>query len=517
MPKLKLFALGAVLVVCVGGCAVNPVTGQRELVLVSASEELAIGRAQYLPAQQMQGGIYATDPELSAYVDRVGQKLAVVSGSDLPYEFVVLNNSLPNAWALPGGKVAINRGLLTALNNEAELAAVLGHEVVHAAARHGAKQIERGLLLQGLLLGAAVGTYDKTYAAGVLVGAQLAAGLIGQKYSRDAEREADFYGTRFMARAGYDPYGAVMLQETFVRLAGEKRSSWTDNFFASHPASQERLANNRELAEQLRAQGFNKGVLGAASYNQAMAKLRESAPAYAAYDEAIALYESEDYDAALSRVNHALASNYEEALFHGLRGAIRVKQGREDDALINFNRAIDRHAEYYVYYISRGLIHRQQGDIARAKVDLSASLDLLPTASAYQALGELAESEGDMSNAKRYYAQAGKGQGPESQAAIASLTRLELPEQPEKYIGARMSLGSDNTYRLLVINRAAVALKNVRVRLDIQTPQGSQSWIQRIEGIAAGQSRSVSVNLPSAADDGVQIRVYPVGAEIAGG
>ena len=154
--------------------------------------------------------------------------------------------------------------------------------------------------------------------------------------------------------------------------------------------------------------------------------------------------------------------------------------------------------------------------MARLKL-INASLDLLPTASAYQALGELAESEGDMSNAKRYYAQAGKGQGPESQAAIASLTRLELPEQPEKYIGARMSLGSDNTYRLLVINRAAVALKNVRVRLDIQTPQGSQSWIQRIEGIAAGQSRSVSVNLPSAADDGVQIRVYPVGAEIAGG
>ena len=221
MPKLKLFALGAVLVVCVGGCAVNPVTGQRELVLVSASEELAIGRAQYLPAQQMQGGIYATDPELSAYVDRVGQKLAAVSGSDLPYEFVVLNNSLPNAWALPGGKVAINRGLLTALNNEAELAAVLGHEVVHAAARHGAKQIERGLLLQGLLLGAAVGTYDKTYAAGVLVGAQLAAGLIGQKYSRDAEREADFYGTRFMARAGYDPWRSNVAGD-FCAFGGRK-------------------------------------------------------------------------------------------------------------------------------------------------------------------------------------------------------------------------------------------------------------------------------------------------------
>ena len=85
------------------------------------------------------------DPELTKYVNEVGQRLAAVSDRKLPYEFVVINNSVPNAWALPGGKIAVHRGLLIELNSEAELAAVLGHEIVHAAARHGAKGMERGI------------------------------------------------------------------------------------------------------------------------------------------------------------------------------------------------------------------------------------------------------------------------------------------------------------------------------------------------------------------------------------
>src|SRR5690606_29487053 len=148
----------------------------------------------YLPAQQMQGGRYLVDPGVTAYVQQVGQRLAAHSGIDLPYEFVVLNNSVPNAWAMPGGKLAINRGLLTELSNEAELAAVLGHEITHAAARHGAKAIERSVVSQAALLAVAIGAADKEYVGAALGAAQLAAGLINQKFGRDAEREADYYG-----------------------------------------------------------------------------------------------------------------------------------------------------------------------------------------------------------------------------------------------------------------------------------------------------------------------------------
>src|SRR5690554_2524925 len=114
------------------GCSVNPVTGDRQLSLIGESEELAMGAEQYIPTQQTQGGQFYVDPELTLYIRDVGNKLARVSARpDLPYEFVVLNSSVPNAWALPGGKIAINRGLLTELEDEAQLASVLGHEIVH--------------------------------------------------------------------------------------------------------------------------------------------------------------------------------------------------------------------------------------------------------------------------------------------------------------------------------------------------------------------------------------------------
>ena len=151
-------ALAFIFLLTLGGCSTNPVTGKSELALVSKQSEIAIGIEQYLPAQQSQGGLYQVDTDLTAYVQQVGDRLAAVSDTELPYEFVVLNNSSPNAWALPGGKIAINRGLLVTLDSEAELAAVLGHEIVHAAARHGAKSMERNMLLQGVVLATAIST-----------------------------------------------------------------------------------------------------------------------------------------------------------------------------------------------------------------------------------------------------------------------------------------------------------------------------------------------------------------------
>ena len=115
--------------------------------MMSPSDDLQIGSQNYQPMLQAQGGAYDVDPALIEYVRGVGMKLAAYSEVDLPYEFTVLNSSVPNAWALPGGKIAINRGLLTEIRSEAELAAVLGHEIVHAAARHSAQQMSRGSIV----------------------------------------------------------------------------------------------------------------------------------------------------------------------------------------------------------------------------------------------------------------------------------------------------------------------------------------------------------------------------------
>src|SRR5258705_7304932 len=126
-------ALAAVLT----GCESNPVTGKNELHLISTQDEIAQGQQYYPLSRQAQGGDLVTDPALTAYVRAVGAKLGAVSDRSLPYEFVVLESGVPNAWALPGGKIAVNRGLLLELDDEAELAAGLGHMINPYAARHG--------------------------------------------------------------------------------------------------------------------------------------------------------------------------------------------------------------------------------------------------------------------------------------------------------------------------------------------------------------------------------------------
>ena len=240
----KVTILLAIGVAFLAGCAVNPVTGKRQLMTVSTASEIQMGQQNYAPMRQSQGGDYDIDPFLTQYVQGVGSRLAAQSEVALPYEFVVLNNSVPNAWALPGGKIAINRGLLTELESEAELAAVLGHEVVHAAARHTASQISRGMRLQGLVLATAVASSDSDYGNLAVGGAGLAAQLVTMKYGREAELESDYYGMQYMSKAGYDPRGAVSLQQTFVRLSEGRRTDWLSGLFASHPPSQERVNTN---------------------------------------------------------------------------------------------------------------------------------------------------------------------------------------------------------------------------------------------------------------------------------
>ena len=186
---LRKLIAGLAIMAALPGCAVNPVTGAREFTIVSEAQEIELGTANYAFMQQAGGGEYDVDPILSRYIQGVGSKLAAVSDRPLPYEFVVLNSSVPNAWALPGGKIAINRGLLTEMKSEAELAAVLGHEIVHAAARHSARQMERGMLLQVAIVGTAIMTSDSDYANLAMGGANVGAQLISQSYGRGAELE----------------------------------------------------------------------------------------------------------------------------------------------------------------------------------------------------------------------------------------------------------------------------------------------------------------------------------------
>jgi predicted Zn-dependent protease len=460
---------------------------------------------------QSQGGAYDVDPVLTRYVQSVGSRLAAVADSPLPYEFTVLNNSVPNAWALPGGKIAINRGLLTEMNSEAELAAVLGHEIVHAAARHTAKQMSKGMLLQGLVVGTAIATNDSSYGDLAVGGAGVAAQLITMKYGREAELESDKYGMRYMSKAGFDPQGAVALQETFVRLSEDRNQDWLSGLFASHPPSNERVRENIKTAGKLPAGG----TLGVDSYRLAMQQTIDAKPAYEAYDEGRKALSEKKTDAALRLANKALDLFPAEAHFHALRGDIRLVNKEFDMAVTNYDRAVSRRSNFFYYHLQRGLAKNELGQTDAAATDLENSLKLLPTAPAHYALGEIAEQRGDRGVAIEHYRVVAKGGGDYGKAAGGRLARLELSDQPDNYIGRRCDAGSNGRLVVSIRNDAPIAVRDVQVLVDYKDDDGRPQQLRRNIGgrLEPGEVASADTGLGPYTGTDCPVRV--VAAQIA--
>lgn len=452
-----------------------------------------MGAQNYAPMQQSQGGVYDIDPALTRYVQAIGNRLGAVSDVALPYEFTVLNNSVPNAWALPGGKIAINRGLLTELQSEAELAAVLAHEIVHAAARHTARQMSRGMLLQGLVVATSVVTSDSNYGNLAVGGAGAAAQLLTMKYGRSAELESDKYGMRYMSKAGYNPQGAVTLQETFVRLSEGRSEDWLSGLFASHPPSQERVKANRKRASKLPAGG----KLGVDSFRAAMQKTMAAKPAYDAYDEGRKALAEKKTDAALVLANKALDLFPDEAHFHALRGDIRLVKKQYDMAITNFTRAIMRRGDFFYYPLQRGLAKNELGLGAAAVTDLERSIQLLPTAPAHYTLGAIEEERGAVDEAINHYKVVAKSSGEYSEAAGTALVRLDLPTNPSSYIAS--TCGDDGSGQVVVSVRNDTSVVVVGVQAQFQYVDGGGDQRRRTHSfsgqIAPGKIASVRTGL----------------------
>jgi predicted Zn-dependent protease len=228
---------GVALLMALASCAVNPVTGDRELALVSESQEIQIGREVAAAAEQQFGLV--DDAALQAYVHRLGSRLAQASERpDLPWTFQVADDPTPNAFAAPGGFIFITRGMLALLRNEAELVSILGHEIGHVTARHSVAMMSRAQLAQ---LGLGIGSIISPTVAQF---GDLAAGglqLLFLSYGRDAERQADDLGYRYAIEHDYDVREMVnvfaALQQS-AQLAGE---SPVPSWLASHPYPEDRI------------------------------------------------------------------------------------------------------------------------------------------------------------------------------------------------------------------------------------------------------------------------------------
>jgi len=229
----------------INGCATNPVSGSPEVVFMTEAKEIELGRTNDVKVRH-QYGVY-DNPELQAYVQRVGQKLAAQSHRPgLAYQFTVLDSPEVNAFALPGGYIYITRGILAYINSEAELAAVLGHEIGHVTARHSVRQYTAAMAtgMVGAIIGATTGVRGTQDLFSVLGNAFLSG------YGRDHELESDRLGAEYLARAGYDPQAIIQVigilknQEEFEkqRAAAEKRAPRIyHGVFASHPSADQRL------------------------------------------------------------------------------------------------------------------------------------------------------------------------------------------------------------------------------------------------------------------------------------
>lgn len=415
--------LGISLLLTVTGCVTNPVTGKSQISLMSPEQEVASGAQNYVPAQQSQGGQYTVDPGLTTYVQSVGKKLAAVSDRpDLPYEFVVLNNDVPNAWAMPGGKLAINRGLLVYLEDEAQLASVLGHEIVHAAARHGAQQQTQNVLLGGAVLIAGVAISEKKPEAGALGMGALAVGAQAwqAKYGRGHELQSDEVGIKYMAKAGYDAQAAVELQEIFVKLSEGRNSGFIEGLFASHPPSQERVDKNKVTAAK-----YPGGVRNKEAFQRAMAQVNKDKKAYENYQKAQKLAGEKKYIDAQSYVDQSIAQQPRENLFWEMKGQLLLQQKKTDEAVGAFDKAIQANPKYFKPYALRGIAYYESGKRDLAEKDLTTSQRYLPTQIATYYLGEISLAKGNKSQAAQYFQQAAQGGGEIGEAAKGKLERIQ--------------------------------------------------------------------------------------------
>ncbi|REJ74193.1 MAG: peptidase M48 [Acidobacteria bacterium] len=225
-------------------CSVNPATGERELSLVSEAQEIAIGR-QNDEAIVAQYGLYP-DEEWQRYIQDLGSRLAAASERpDLPWTFRVLDDPLVNAFALPGGFIYITRGILAHLNSEAELVGVLGHEIGHVTARHGASQMSKAMLAQlGLGVGAILAPEEAQSYGGLAVAATQ---LLFLKYGRDDERQADALGVRYSLREGFDARELVGVFETLGRVSAASGRSGLPGWASTHPSSEDRTERIQAL------------------------------------------------------------------------------------------------------------------------------------------------------------------------------------------------------------------------------------------------------------------------------
>jgi predicted Zn-dependent protease len=288
------------------GCAVNPVTGKQQLMLVSEDEEKQIDRVNS-PHQFSADYGQVQDKALNDYITGVGTLIGnVTQRSNMPYRYIPLNATYVNAYTFPAGSIGITRGILLELTSESALAALIGHELGHVNARHTAQAMSNSVLTSLALAGLSSAAADLGKGAEELAGGlgQIAAGALLASYSRDNEREADSLALTYMVKAGYGPQGHLDLMDMLRNLNKDKPSA-IELMFATHPMSQERYNSSKKALGRM-----SPAVIGLPlhreRYMDNTASLRAIAPAIEQMQKGDSLMKNGKYAQARDHYDDAL-------------------------------------------------------------------------------------------------------------------------------------------------------------------------------------------------------------------
>ncbi len=371
-------------------CAVNPVTGQKEFMLVSENQEIDMGREFYPNALwgDVGGGGEFRDEKLKAYLRDIVLRIHSISHRpNLPVDFAIQNSSVPNAWAIPG-YVVITRGLVAALDNEAEFVFVMGHEMGHVSARHSARHMTYGILQQVGLGAAGLALQGKEYADAALGVGAVGSSLLLLKYNRDDELEADRLGIQYLARLGYDPRNAVSAHRNLERVSREymqaagknpQESGFFEDLLSTHPRTSVRIEELQTMISRIQPFQMSGDGMFRERYQGMIVGLRDMNKIYLDYyDKALAAYQNKNLDEAESLISKAINAAPDQPAFHTMKGFIMLKRKDYAGAEKYFDASIRIDRNYEPAYRGQGTLMYFREKYSEGIDYLKKSLSIFP-------------------------------------------------------------------------------------------------------------------------------------------
>ncbi|MGD9870653.1 MAG: M48 family metalloprotease [Thauera sp.] len=358
------------------GCATSPVTGKSILVGMSEAQERQTD-AQVAPHQFSQDLGAIQDESVNRYVADLGQRMGLLTHRpQMPYSYRVLNANYVNAYTFPGGAMGVTRGILADLDDEAQLAALLGHELGHVNARHAAQRQGQSMLAQAAIVGLNVAAQDSNWGGLVGIGSQIGASALLASYSREHEREADALGQEYLVKAGYPATGMVRLHQLLV---SEEKSapSLLQTMFSTHPMSRERMQAAQAAADS-RYRISNSLDARRERFMDSTASLRRIRPTIDACKNGETAMAAKQYAKAQAEFQTALARTPRDYASNLRMAQCLQAQGQTAKAVNYADNAREIYPQEAQAYKVAGVLALQQRDAGRAFQHLDRFDRLLP-------------------------------------------------------------------------------------------------------------------------------------------